>query len=613
VAETHDEVSSAVCSIYKKSLILYLILSPSNKSGNSDPNGMPGEGPSKELLQDVRQLCVSQLPDYMVPHSIDVLDSFPLNLNGKVNRSALPAPEIKSEATESTDSEDTRQVDQMTKLEEEVCSVFTDILCHNAESDTSRDPGHIEKIDIKKSFFEMGGDSLSAIQLVSALHSKYPALASFTVVNLFQNPSVREIASVISATALYVVHSPDYVDDVTDDSKHGVSHSTSASATVTATTATTATTSSATAEAKSDIKEKSFCNRHTTDNEEIDDGRDISGGQRSSKRDDCHHNTNTNDRSTCGTSSISNAVFHQTTLQHQSIGGHQDETRCHTEPEQHNMVCLQPGTGQKIPLLLVPGAGASALCFRPLAAIMGHDYPIYALNDNSLNLPDLFTCTSIEEVASIYADKVLSCMKGLKVHDVVLGGWSYGGVVAVEAARQLKASKDIKVDSMLLFDAPLKVQGDSAREKDLEDPDSIVAQLLKRMPELQRSPEIAFAAAQHFIRCTELLHEYSYPSGGDDGLLTKILSMRPETESVCLSSDQTLAAAVGGEWKVSVAPGDHWTMLNSDNIPAIAEILCDFFYEENSSNGGAQRGTSSFAENYPAKETRVEAEMRTFK
>ncbi|MBB4914972.1 non-ribosomal peptide synthetase [Streptosporangium saharense] len=93
---------------------------------------------------ELREHCAGRLPHYMVPAAIVVLDSFPLNTAGKIDRRALPAPVFgRSDAATPVDG-----------LEGTLCELYRRVL-------------GLENVGVEESFFELGGDSITAIQLVS--------------------------------------------------------------------------------------------------------------------------------------------------------------------------------------------------------------------------------------------------------------------------------------------------------------------------------------------------------------------------------------------------------------------------------------------------------------
>jgi amino acid adenylation domain-containing protein len=124
---------------------------------------------SKEL----RSFLKEQLPDYMIPAFFVFLDELPLTSNGKVDRRALPAPDLFSLSLESS------FVAPSTATEQAIAEVWQEIL-------------KIEKIGIHDNFFELGGHSLIATQVMSRLPPMFSLDLPLSL--LFELPTIAELA-----------------------------------------------------------------------------------------------------------------------------------------------------------------------------------------------------------------------------------------------------------------------------------------------------------------------------------------------------------------------------------------------------------------------------------
>ncbi|NMX54430.1 non-ribosomal peptide synthetase [Pseudomonas sp. WS 5146] len=114
----------------------------------------------------------AQLPDYMVPAHLIVLDSMPLTANGKLDRRALPQP----------DPAANRQtyVAPRNELEQNLAAIWCAVL-------------NVQQVGLDDNFFELGGDSILSIQVVSRARQ---AGIHFSPRDLFQHQTVQTLAAV---------------------------------------------------------------------------------------------------------------------------------------------------------------------------------------------------------------------------------------------------------------------------------------------------------------------------------------------------------------------------------------------------------------------------------
>jgi amino acid adenylation domain-containing protein len=111
------------------------------------------------------------LPEYMVPAAFVVLEAMPLTPNGKVDRKALPAPDLASAEGE--------YVTPRTPVEEVLAEIWAEVL-------------RLERVGVHESFFELGGHSLMAIRVISRVRAVFGMELPLRV--LFEGPTIAELA-----------------------------------------------------------------------------------------------------------------------------------------------------------------------------------------------------------------------------------------------------------------------------------------------------------------------------------------------------------------------------------------------------------------------------------
>jgi thioesterase domain-containing protein len=126
------------------------------------------------------------------------------------------------------------------------------------------------------------------------------------------------------------------------------------------------------------------------------------------------------------------------------------------------LVAIQP-LGSDQPFFCVHPGGGNVLCYVDLARHLGLDQPFYAFQSRGLNYEQP-VCTKIEEMASLYIEAMRTVQP---VGPYLIGGWSMGGVVAFEMARQLEAQGEM-VSLLVLIDVRAPVhQGELTEEDDM--------------------------------------------------------------------------------------------------------------------------------------------------
>ena len=125
----------------------------------------------------LRTALAARLPAYMVPAAVVGLDRLPVTVNGKVDKAALPPPDY---------VEASRYRAPGTPAEEILAGIYAGVL-------------GLERVGVDDSFFELGGNSLSAMRVIARVHQSLDA--HLTVRALFDAPAVAQLASRIGVGA----------------------------------------------------------------------------------------------------------------------------------------------------------------------------------------------------------------------------------------------------------------------------------------------------------------------------------------------------------------------------------------------------------------------------
>jgi amino acid adenylation domain-containing protein len=133
---------------------------------------------SKELNSSaLRRFLEPRLPEYMIPAVFVELESLPINANGKLDRSALPAPE-----------QGRLHIDQpfvapQTATEQILAAIWSQVL-------------GLDSVGVHDNFFALGGDSIRSIQVLTALRERG---LSCSLQQLFQHQTIHALAQAVTA------------------------------------------------------------------------------------------------------------------------------------------------------------------------------------------------------------------------------------------------------------------------------------------------------------------------------------------------------------------------------------------------------------------------------
>ncbi|TCP54509.1 amino acid adenylation domain-containing protein [Tumebacillus sp. BK434] len=251
------------------------------------------------------------------------------------------------------------------------------------------------------------------------------------------------------------------------------------------------------------------------------------------------------------------------------------------------LVPLQP-QGTQTPLFLVHPIGGSVFCYRSLAAALGPDQPTYALQ-----APGLFAGEELPGSVEALAEQYVAEIRTVQAHGPYrLGGWSFGGVIALEMARRLQAAGEA-VEQLVLFDSYAELLQKDAEESVL------LAAFFTDSAGLAGADVSAFAAEAATLSEADLPR--LLPQAKQSGLLPADVSVEqllrlyrvfranrlayaayqaaPYQGDVLLLHAADSASVSGwqqvvqGTLYAEAVQGDHFTLLQPPNVLHIAQAL----------------------------------------
>lgn len=166
----HESISESIVlakdtAIEDKRLVAYLVTDVVDINDESEMS----VAAQQQFIENLRQHASQTLPDYMVPSAFVLLAQLPLTANGKVDRNALPEPDISSQQE--------AYVEPSSESEKVLCEIWKEVL-------------GLERVGVTDNFFKLGGHSLLAVRLASQIEKIFGK--SLPIRTILVAPTVAE-------------------------------------------------------------------------------------------------------------------------------------------------------------------------------------------------------------------------------------------------------------------------------------------------------------------------------------------------------------------------------------------------------------------------------------
>jgi amino acid adenylation domain-containing protein len=139
---------------------------------------LPGPG-ARPDAGELRQHLRERLPEHMVPAAFVAMESFPFTPTGKIDRPALPAPDVVMEDGGRV------SVAPQSPIEQRLAEIWAEVL-------------HLRTVGVNDRFFDLGGDSLKVAQVLSRVRRTFGVVVSYRA--FFDKPTVADLAAMVDAS-----------------------------------------------------------------------------------------------------------------------------------------------------------------------------------------------------------------------------------------------------------------------------------------------------------------------------------------------------------------------------------------------------------------------------
>jgi amino acid adenylation domain-containing protein len=155
-----------------KQLVAYIVLNQKYLECSQEQSQL-----QKNIIQNIKSYLREFLPEYMIPNTIMVLESLPLSPNGKVNKRALPTPQILQPQTLANN-----EVPQ-TEAEAMLAAIWREVL-------------QLEKVGIYDNFFDLGGHSLLIAKVTAKIQEVFGQ--EISPIEIFKYPTIHSFANYLN-------------------------------------------------------------------------------------------------------------------------------------------------------------------------------------------------------------------------------------------------------------------------------------------------------------------------------------------------------------------------------------------------------------------------------